>query len=112
MLLTAGCHASTHHRVLQPQPSPSAPSAAPTPTPATTTAPTRSPSPRPAAPRPRVVTTPSPSPRARPATTPHAVGRYVFPVQGCSVSYGHSHHDYPATDIFAARGCKVVSPVT
>jgi murein DD-endopeptidase MepM/ murein hydrolase activator NlpD len=28
------------------------------------------------------------------------------------VSYGHSHHDYPATDVFAARGCRVVSPVT
>jgi murein DD-endopeptidase MepM/ murein hydrolase activator NlpD len=25
------------------------------------------------------------------------------------VSYGHSHHDYPATDIFAARGCPVVA---
>jgi murein DD-endopeptidase MepM/ murein hydrolase activator NlpD len=36
----------------------------------------------------------------------------VFPVQGCRVSYAHSHHDYPATDIFAARGCAVVSPVT
>lgn len=38
--------------------------------------------------------------------------RYVFPIAGCSVRYGHSHHDYPATDIFAARGCRVVSPVT
>jgi murein DD-endopeptidase MepM/ murein hydrolase activator NlpD len=28
------------------------------------------------------------------------------------VSYGHSHHDYPATDIFAAKGCAVVAPVT
>jgi murein DD-endopeptidase MepM/ murein hydrolase activator NlpD len=36
----------------------------------------------------------------------------VFPVQGCHVSYSHSHHDYPATDIFAPRGCAVVSPVT
>lgn len=24
---------------------------------------------------------------------------YVFPVQGCSTTYAHSHHDYPATDI-------------
>jgi peptidoglycan LD-endopeptidase LytH len=38
-------------------------------------------------------------------------GRYVFPVQGCRVSYGRSHHDYPATDIFAARGCAFVAPV-
>lgn len=35
--------------------------------------------------------------------------RYVFPVVGCSASYGRSHHDYPASDIFAKRGCKVVS---
>lgn len=34
-----------------------------------------------------------------------------FPISGCSVSYAHSHHDYPATDIFAARGCHVVAPV-
>ena len=26
-------------------------------------------------------------------------------------SYGHSHHDYPATDIFARAGCAVVAPV-
>lgn len=36
---------------------------------------------------------------------------YRFPVKGCHVSYSHYHHDYPATDIFAARGCKFVSPV-
>jgi len=35
----------------------------------------------------------------------------VFPIRGCKVSYGRSHHDYPATDVFAARGCAVVSPV-
>jgi murein DD-endopeptidase MepM/ murein hydrolase activator NlpD len=30
----------------------------------------------------------------------------------CSgVSYGHSHHDYPATDMFAPVGCAIVSPV-
>jgi murein DD-endopeptidase MepM/ murein hydrolase activator NlpD len=27
------------------------------------------------------------------------------------VSYAAAHHDYPATDIFAGRGCGVVSPV-
>lgn len=43
---------------------------------------------------------------------PSAARRYAFPVRGCSASYGHSHHDYPATDIFAAKGCAVVSPVT
>src|SRR5207248_151992 len=34
-----------------------------------------------------------------------------FPVRGCSVSYGHYHHDYPATDIFTQKGCAFVSPV-
>jgi murein DD-endopeptidase MepM/ murein hydrolase activator NlpD len=37
--------------------------------------------------------------------------RRLFPIRACSVTYGHSHHDYAATDIFAPRGCKVVSPV-
>jgi len=32
-------------------------------------------------------------------------------VRGCPVSYGRSHHDYPATDIFARRGCLFVAPV-
>ena len=36
----------------------------------------------------------------------------MFPIRACKASYGHSHHDYPATDIFAARGCAVVAPVT
>lgn len=35
-----------------------------------------------------------------------------FPIVGCKASYGHSHHDYAATDIFAARGCRVISPIT
>ena len=55
---------------------------------------------------------PSPTHQPTPAATRAASGRYVFPIRGCSVSYGHSHHDYPATDMFAARGCRVVSPVT
>jgi murein DD-endopeptidase MepM/ murein hydrolase activator NlpD len=46
---------------------------------------------------------------SRPAA-PAAV-RYRFPVAGCRVDYGRSHHDYPATDIFAARGCAFVAPV-
>lgn len=44
-------------------------------------------------------------------TPADAAPRYVFPVRGCSTSYAHSHHDYPATDIMAAKGCTVVSPV-
>jgi murein DD-endopeptidase MepM/ murein hydrolase activator NlpD len=35
----------------------------------------------------------------------------VFPIRGCRTSYAHVHHDYPATDIWAARGCRFVSPV-
>ena len=35
--------------------------------------------------------------------------RYTFPVR-CSTSYAHSHHNYPATDIFAARTCPFVAP--
>jgi peptidoglycan LD-endopeptidase LytH len=41
----------------------------------------------------------------------HPQFTYRFPVKGCHVSYSHYHHDYPATDIFAARGCRFVSPI-
>jgi murein DD-endopeptidase MepM/ murein hydrolase activator NlpD len=58
---------------------------------------------------------PSPRPSPKPSPTPKhtssvtlAHGKYVFPVR-CSVTYAHSHHDYPATDIMAARGCSVVA---
>jgi murein DD-endopeptidase MepM/ murein hydrolase activator NlpD len=87
-----------------------APSATPTATPTPTAAPTAAPTPSPtraASARPRASASPSSLP-----SYSRVVGRYVFPVQGCRVSYAHSHHDYPATDIFAARGCAVVSPVT
>ena len=47
----------------------------------------------------------------RPATPGPAAVAHAFPVQG-KVSYAHSHHDYPATDIIAACGLKVVAPVT
>ncbi|MEI8406714.1 M23 family metallopeptidase [Kribbella sp. CCNWLY201] len=36
---------------------------------------------------------------------------YVFPVGGCEAAASQSHHDYPASDIFAGRGCRFVSPV-
>jgi peptidoglycan LD-endopeptidase LytH len=51
------------------------------------------------------------SPRASPGPTPTrspARLRYVFPVGG-KVSYAHTHHDYPATDIIAACGSPVVA---
>lgn len=33
----------------------------------------------------------------------------AFPIRGCKATYGRTHHDYPASDIFAASGCDVVS---
>jgi len=36
---------------------------------------------------------------------------YTFPIAGCTVTYGKYHHDYPATDIQAKKGCAFVSPV-
>jgi hypothetical protein len=47
-----------------------------------------------------------PSPSSAPTVK---AARYVFPIAGCHASYGHAHHDYPATDIFAARGCRYVA---
>jgi len=48
------------------------------------------------------------------ATAAHAVAApaYIFPVQGCKVTYAHSHHNYPATDILAPKGCKFVAPIS
>jgi murein DD-endopeptidase MepM/ murein hydrolase activator NlpD len=37
--------------------------------------------------------------------------KYVFPIGGCRADASQSHHDYPASDIFAAKGCKFISPV-
>jgi peptidoglycan LD-endopeptidase LytH len=37
--------------------------------------------------------------------------RHVFPIRGCRASYGRTHHGYPATDVFAPRGCAFVAPV-
>ncbi|MBW3603018.1 MAG: M23 family metallopeptidase [Actinobacteria bacterium] len=62
--------------------------------------------------------TSSPTPAAPPATpTPPAPAppapaqRYAFPVVG-EADYGRDHHDYPATDIFAACGTPVVAPAS
>ena len=35
----------------------------------------------------------------------------TFPVAGCTVTYSKYHHDYPASDIFAKKGCAFVSPI-
>jgi peptidoglycan LD-endopeptidase LytH len=48
--------------------------------------------------------TPSPTtPAAPPATR-------IFPVLGDPVSYGQTHHGYPATDIFAPCGASYLAP--
>ena len=36
---------------------------------------------------------------------------YTFPIAGCTVKYGKNHHDYPATDIIAKKGCAFVAPI-
>jgi murein DD-endopeptidase MepM/ murein hydrolase activator NlpD len=44
-------------------------------------------------------------------TTATAAPVYTFPISGCSVKYGKYHHDYPATDIDAKKGCAFVAPI-
>jgi murein DD-endopeptidase MepM/ murein hydrolase activator NlpD len=44
-------------------------------------------------------------------TTAAAAPIYTFPVAGCTVKYGKYHHDYPATDIDAKKGCAFVAPI-
>jgi murein DD-endopeptidase MepM/ murein hydrolase activator NlpD len=44
-------------------------------------------------------------------STANAAPIYTFPVAGCTVKYTHSHHDYPATDIIAKKGCAFVAPI-
>lgn len=86
--------------------SPSTPDATPTVTASTPPAapPSRTPTPSPSH-------KPKPTPASSPARAATA-GRYVFPLRCSGYSYGHSHHDYPATDMFAPRGCLVVAPVS
>jgi peptidoglycan LD-endopeptidase LytH len=60
----------------------------------------------PAARPPSVDPSPSPSPSASPSASALA---YTFPVQAKNASYQRTHHDYPATDIFAACGTPVVA---
>ena len=37
---------------------------------------------------------------------------YAFPVADCKATYGKYHHDYPATDIQAKKGCAFVAPIS
>lgn len=81
---------------------------APTPTTSTTPSPSASPARTSPSPTPGRTTAP---PAPRPSVAPAAATRYTFPLRCGGVSYGHSHHDYPATDVFAPRGCPFVAPV-
>ena len=45
-------------------------------------------------------------------TTATAAPIYTFPIAGCTVKYSKYHHDYPATDIDAKKGCAFVAPIT
>jgi murein DD-endopeptidase MepM/ murein hydrolase activator NlpD len=45
------------------------------------------------------------------AAPANAAPNYIFPVADCAVKYVRAHHDYPANDIEAKKGCKFVSPV-
>ena len=48
--------------------------------------------------------------RAASAAAPAHGARYVFPVRGDGkISYGRSHHDYPAADIFCPAGSEFVA---
>jgi peptidoglycan LD-endopeptidase LytH len=58
----------------------------------------------------RSAATSAPSTTATTAARPAPVD-YRFPVAGCRAEYGRAHHDYPAADMFAPRGCAFVAPV-
>nr|WP_239063167.1 peptidoglycan DD-metalloendopeptidase family protein [Streptomyces sp. SID13031] len=51
------------------------------------------------------------SPVVPPVRVTSTATKYVFPVGGCRADASQSHHDYPASDIFADKGCRFVSPV-
>ena len=82
--------------------------------PATRPRPAAPPRPRPPPPTPPALDHGSGDLRAPGTATtarPPAPVRYRFPVAGCQARYGTSHHDYPAADMFTARGCTFVAPV-
>ena len=106
-----------------PAPSGTKPSAAPkasrtpaqlatkTATPTESLTPVQSPTPvdSPTTHKPTPTSTPTKTATAPVPADPIVAGAYAFPVAGCSVSYSPYHHDYPAADIFAARGCHFVA---
>jgi murein DD-endopeptidase MepM/ murein hydrolase activator NlpD len=56
------------------------------------------------------VTTPATTP-AVPTSKPKPKPLYVFPVRSGAARFGQAHHDYPAADIFAPCGSRVVALV-
>jgi murein DD-endopeptidase MepM/ murein hydrolase activator NlpD len=91
-------------------PTPSAPTPQPsvTPKPSTTPVTTTTTTPPAAQAHP---STPRPTTRPSTQTPSHPTRRYVFPVGACRADASQSHHDYPASDIFAHVGCLFVAPV-
>ncbi len=83
-------------------------SAAATPT---SQAPTPTPSPDPSPTTKKPTPTKTSKPKPTPTTVSGSAYHYVFPLTCRGVSYGHSHHDYPATDMFAPVGCPIVAPI-
>jgi murein DD-endopeptidase MepM/ murein hydrolase activator NlpD len=78
--------------------------------------PTPKPSPPSAKPKPTATAKPKPGPSTSSSSTSMTSGKSdslkrVFPVVG-NVSYAHTHHDYPATDIIAACGNTVRAPIS
>lgn len=67
-----------------------------------------------ASPSAAAVASPAPVPRPSPSKPPAVVlhpARYAFPVSPpAAARFGHSHHDYPATDIFAPCGSTYRAP--
>ncbi len=108
--LVAGC-SSSGAPAASGSPAPTTAAALPSTPAALPSSPSPTPSHKPSAtvkPTPTHTTKPSPKPVV---TVVASGGRYVFPLRCSGVSYGHSHHDYPATDMFAPKGCAIVSPV-
>lgn len=77
-----------------------------TPTPTATSQPTQPPI------TPTAAQTLTPTLTATTATTRALTLVYVFPVRATSVTYGQSHHDYPATDMFCPIGSEFVAPTS
>jgi murein DD-endopeptidase MepM/ murein hydrolase activator NlpD len=107
LVLLAGCTHNSKVGAVQPTEPPPTPLTAPSSRPASTV-PSVVPSSSAPATSPAASATEARSAPARPAASP-ARPNYVFPVRSGAVNFGRTHHDYPATDIFAPCGADVVA---